>query len=112
MGIIYQHDARSGITYAYESVSYWDKEKKQSRSKRTLIGRVDEETGEIVPTDGRRRKKNETSHGKESLEQTIAQRLYGNSLKNFVMNLYRQKSITDDDISELRQFLETLEEEK
>jgi transposase len=27
--------------------------KKQSRSKRTLIGRVDEETGEIVPTDGR-----------------------------------------------------------
>jgi len=38
--IVYQLDKRSGITYAYESVSYWDKEKKQSRSKRTLIGRV------------------------------------------------------------------------
>ena len=26
MGIIHQKDKRSGITYAYESVSYWDKE--------------------------------------------------------------------------------------
>jgi transposase len=55
--IVYQTDKRSGITYAYQSVSYWDKEKKQSRARRTLIGRVDNETGEIVPTDGRNRKK-------------------------------------------------------
>jgi len=54
--IVFQKDKRSGITYAYESVSYWDKEKKQSRAKRTLIGRVDEKTGEISPTDGRGRK--------------------------------------------------------
>jgi len=56
MAIIYQHDKRSGITYAYESKSYWDKEKKTSRAKRTLIGRLVPETGEIVPTDGRCRK--------------------------------------------------------
>ncbi len=53
--IIHQTDKRSGITYAYESISYWDKEKKQSRAKRKLIGRVDKESGEIVPTDGRGR---------------------------------------------------------
>ena len=53
---VYQTDKRSGITYAYHSVSYWDKEKKQSRSKRELIGRVDPETQAIVPTDGRCRK--------------------------------------------------------
>ncbi len=57
MAIVYQTDKRSGITYAYQSVSYWDKEKKQSRAKRTLIGRVDGVTGKIVPTDGRNRKK-------------------------------------------------------
>ncbi len=57
--IIRQKDKRSGITYAYESVSYWDKEKQQSRSKRTLIGRVDDKTGEIIPTDGRGRKNKE-----------------------------------------------------
>ena len=57
MGIVYQKDKRSGITYAYENVSFWDKELKRSRSKRTLIGRVDNETGEIIPTDGRCKKR-------------------------------------------------------
>jgi transposase len=63
--IVYQTDKRSGITYAYKSISHWDKDKKQSRSKRTLVGRVDKETGEIVPTDGRgRKKKDSTIHAK------------------------------------------------
>ena len=55
--IVYQTDKRSGITYAYQSISFWDKEKKQSRARRTLIGRYDNETGKIVPTDGRNKKK-------------------------------------------------------
>ena len=53
--IVHQKDKRSGITYAYESISTWDKEKKQSRAKRKLIGRVNSK-GEIVPTDGRCKK--------------------------------------------------------
>ncbi|MCR5451901.1 MAG: hypothetical protein K6F00_04665 [Lachnospiraceae bacterium] len=57
MGIIKQHDKRTGITYVYESKSYWDKEKQMSRAKRTLIGKLDPETGEIIPTDGRHRAK-------------------------------------------------------
>jgi len=55
MAVIYQHDKRSNITYAYESYSYWDKEKKMTRANRKLIGRLNKETGEIVPTDGRNR---------------------------------------------------------
>jgi hypothetical protein len=31
--------------------------KKQSSARRTLIGRTDRDTGEIIPTDGRNRKK-------------------------------------------------------
>ena len=50
--IVYQHDKRINVTYAYESVSYYDKDKKQSRAKRRLIGRV--ENGEIIPTSGKR----------------------------------------------------------
>ena len=50
MGIIFSRDKRVGITYAYENQSYWDKGKKQPRSHRRLIGRVDEATGEIVST--------------------------------------------------------------
>lgn len=50
MGIIYQTNKTTGITYAYENEAYWNKEKQQSRSKRKLIGKVDNETGKIVPT--------------------------------------------------------------
>ncbi len=53
MAIIKQYDKRSGITYVYDSKSYYDKEKKSSRAKRTLIGKIDPNTGEIIPTDGR-----------------------------------------------------------
>ena len=53
MAIIKQFDKRTGITYVYDSKSYYDKEKKCSRAKRTLIGKLDPETGEIIPTDGR-----------------------------------------------------------
>ena len=53
MAIIKQFDKRSGITYVYDSKSFYDKEKKCSRAKRTLIGKIDPDTGEIIPTDGR-----------------------------------------------------------
>ena len=55
MAIIKQFDKRSGITYVYDSKSYYDKEKKCSRAKRTLIGKLDPNTGEIIPTDGRKK---------------------------------------------------------
>jgi len=50
MGVVFQSDKRVGITYAYESKSYWDKEKKQPRAHRKLIGKLDRKTGEIVAT--------------------------------------------------------------
>ena len=53
MAIIKQYDKRSGITYVYDSKAFYDKEKKQSRAKRTLIGKIDPNTGEMIPTDGR-----------------------------------------------------------
>ena len=53
MAIVKQLDKRSGITYVYESTSYWDKEKQQPRSKRKLIGKLDPVSGQVIPTDGR-----------------------------------------------------------
>lgn len=61
MSIVKQYDKRSGITYVYESTSYWDKDKKQPRSHRVLIGRLDPDTGKIVPTDSRSKRRNQTN---------------------------------------------------
>ena len=57
MSLVKLKDRRTGTTYVYESKSYWDKEKKQPRSHRKLIGKLDDETGEIIPTGKSGRKK-------------------------------------------------------
>lgn len=56
MAIVTQTDRRTGITYAYETQYYWDKEKQQSRAKRKCVGKVDPATGNIIPTRGRAKK--------------------------------------------------------
>lgn len=63
MSIVKLKDKRSGTTYVYESESYWDKEKKQPRARRKLIGKLDEATGEIVPTGKSGRKKGASGQG-------------------------------------------------
>ncbi len=57
MAIITQYHKDTDTTYVYESISYWDPEKQQSRSKRKCIGKIDPVTGEIVPTGKRGRRK-------------------------------------------------------
>lgn len=69
MAIVTQTDKRSGITYAYDTEYYWDKDKKQSRSKRICVGKVDPVTDEIIPTRGRS-KKGESKAGKLSPNKT------------------------------------------
>ena len=59
MAIIKQYHKDTDTTYVYDSQSYWDAEKGQSRSKRKLLGKLDPETGEIIPTGQRGRKKKE-----------------------------------------------------
>lgn len=50
MPLIYLKNKNNGITYVYESENYWDKTKKQSRSRRICIGKLDPLTGELVPS--------------------------------------------------------------
>lgn len=48
---------RSGYTYVYEILeNYWDKEKKQARNKRRLVGKIDPVTGEIIRTGKKKHK--------------------------------------------------------
>ncbi len=63
MAQIQHYDKRVGITYVYESESYYDPEKKQSRSKRKLIGKIDPDTGEMIPTGRRGRPSKNTTSG-------------------------------------------------
>ena len=61
MAIIKQYHKDTDTIYVYESTSYWDAEKGQSRSRRKCIGKIDPATGEMVPTGKRGRQKKGSS---------------------------------------------------
>lgn len=47
----YRHNQKSGVTYVYSiEKSYWDKQKKSPRNKQIFLGKLDPETGEIIPS--------------------------------------------------------------
>jgi transposase len=47
---IHHLNKKTGVTYVYESVSRWDKEKQQARSTQVCIGKIDPATGEFIPS--------------------------------------------------------------
>ncbi len=45
------HKKPNGTTYVYEVVeNYWDKDKKQARNKQVCIGKLDPDSGELIPS--------------------------------------------------------------
>lgn len=84
--IVYQINKKTGAKYAFESISYWDKEKQQPRSKRKYLGKVDPETGEIIPSRGR------SSHSEEE----------GTQEKAVLLALRNEIADRDKTIEELR----------
>jgi len=47
---IHHLNKKTGVTYVYESVSRWDKEKQQARSTQVCIGKIDPTTGAFIPS--------------------------------------------------------------
>ena len=55
MPTIVKHvDKKSGTTRVYESTSHYDSVTKQYRPKRKYLGTLDPETGELIPSSGRK----------------------------------------------------------
>ncbi len=48
--LTHHHNKKTGVTYVYSVESYWDKEKKRPANKQVCLGRVDKETGEVIPS--------------------------------------------------------------
>jgi transposase len=49
------HRKKNGAAYIYSVESYWDKEKKAPRNKQVCLGRLDEQTGEIIASKRKKR---------------------------------------------------------
>lgn len=66
MSIVRYVNKKTGTVALYESTSYYDPETKQSRPKRKYLGTEDPETGELIPSSGKRGRKKSTGEEAKS----------------------------------------------
>jgi len=52
--ITHHRNKKTGAVYVYSVESYWDKEKKAHRNKQVCLGKLDPETGEVIPSKRRK----------------------------------------------------------
>lgn len=104
MAIIDVYNKQRNVTYVYDSESYWDKDLKQPRSHRKLIGKRDPVTNEIIPTGKRGRKKSAYSDEKAAAPSDTESR---EQLED-ALRLIQEK---DAQILNLRQELSAVEKE-
>lgn len=103
-------DRRTGITYVYEIVeNHWDPEKKRGHPVRRLIGKIDPDTGQIVPTGKRGRppgsgKKTSTPPSGADSDSPDWKQLYESAAEQLIAR--------DAQIASLRARLEESEKEK
>lgn len=92
MSIVKWTNKNTGVTYVYESVSYWDKEKQQPRNKRKLIGKIDPNTGDIVPTKPRSSGKKSTISDSSDTQELVARcQDYENQINELNLLISKQK---------------------
>jgi len=97
--IVNQLNKKTGTVYVYENYPYWDKQKKQGRSKRKCIGKLDPSTGAIVPT---HKKKNSENNAKidvndilKHLEERISEGLENKEISLTDISLLMSSAVED-----------------
>lgn len=100
MSTVYQTNPKTGVTYAYSTVSYWDKEAKRPRNKREYLGRVDPITKAIIPKE---------SHGKNDASREAGPN-DADDLKAVVKRQNRELEQKDRQIAKLQEDLTALQQ--
>ena len=113
MAIVHVYNRARGVTYVYESQSYWDKELKQPRSNRKLIGKLDPDTGEIVPTGKKGRTKQDQDPEKKSGYSVTDSKTSADQTRRLlkekdaeILSLKKQLSAAEREIANYRQLIQ------
>ena len=111
MAIIDVYNKARNVTYVYDSISYWDKDLKQPRSHRKLIGKRDPNTGEIVPTGTRGRRKSIPDSDQPAKNSETKDLQYSKALETIqskeqiILNLRQQVATAERENFRLRQII-------
>lgn len=107
MSIVRYVDKKTGRTVLYESTSYYDPVKKQSRPKRKYLGVEDPVTGELIPSTRKpgRKPKSETEEVKVETATATEETNY----EIIAKNLQEENEAKDKQIKDLENKVAVLE---
>lgn len=113
MAIVNVHNKARGVTYVYESHSYWDKDLKQPRSSRKLIGTLDPVTGQVVPTGRKGRPKQAQKNANHSVTDSRASEdqtlLLLKEKDAEILSLKQQLAVAEREIASYRQLVQQVQ---
>ena len=90
MSIVRYTNKKTGIVSLYESTSYYDPVTKQSRPKRKYLGTEDPQTGELIPSSGKKgRKKRDESNTMTNKEKKES--VYKEKYENLLVDCNRKE---------------------
>ncbi|SKA70615.1 hypothetical protein SAMN02745213_02347 [Succinivibrio dextrinosolvens DSM 3072] len=111
MGLVYVRNKKTGVTYVYENQSYWDKELKQPRSIRKLIGKLDPDTGKFIETK-KRKITADSDHSKVNYEHLYKKAQNEITKKNALITELRNKlNEANSELSSLNRRINRIREE-
>lgn len=109
MSIVKYTNKKTGVVSWYESTSHYDPETKQSRPVRKYLGREDPVTGELIPSSGKRGRKNGDTLSKNDDPQSSP----NDDAMNAMQSKYEKKiSSLEALVSEQKATIRKLESEK
>lgn len=109
MSIVKYTNKKTGVVSWYESTSHYDPETKQSRPVRKYLGREDPVTGELIPSSGKRGRRNSDTLSKNDDPQSSP----NDDAMNAMQSKYEKKiSSLEALVSEQKATIRKLESEK
>ncbi|MGM9928638.1 MAG: hypothetical protein ACI35P_11880 [Bacillus sp. (in: firmicutes)] len=109
MSIVKYTNKKTGVVSWYESTSHYDPETKQSRPVRKYLGREDPVTGELIPSSGKRGRRNGDTLSKNDDPQSSP----NDDAMNAMQSKYEKKiSSLEALVSEQKATIRKLESEK
>ena len=104
MAIVKTYNKKMDVTYVYETYTEFDPELRKNRTRRKLIGKIDKETGQVVPTGPRGRRKKDPDADTEKKDE-------GDSVPAAAA-AKPEEEYSESDIAALRAELAQLQEQK
>ncbi len=116
MGIIKQRNKVSGVVYVFENEKYWDKTQKKYKYRKKSIGKLDPNTGEIIPANTKRGRKPQTQPQAQPEvspnEFKKLNRLYNRSEERVAVLRNRVKDLTAEVIEQDKQIQDLTRQNK